>query len=252
MILGLACALGAPTALAEELARDGEHARIETERGPVHVWTPAGYDPSTAITVVFVHGYRTEVDEAWVRFRLPEQFALSGLNAMFVVPAAPSGKDAPLVWPSLHALLATVTVHLGVRMPTRRLVAVGHSGAYRTLVSWLDSPKLDALVLLDAVYGEYRFARWVRANKRRRLINIAYETARFSERMHRALPETRRVDGLPREGFPDARIVYARTDAGHWSLVTDGVALPLALRAIGGARVTTRERPLGLPPVEQN
>jgi hypothetical protein len=57
------------------------------------------------------------------------------------------------------------------------------------------------------------------------------------------------VVGLPEEGFPEARILYAKTTVGHYPLVTDGIALPLALRAIDvpsvqGARF---DLPLGLP-----
>ena len=40
---------------------------------------------------------------------------------------------------------------------------------------------------------------------------------------------------------------YAKTDVGHWQLVTDGVALPLALRAIGVPPVAAIDLPLGLP-----
>src|SRR5205085_4680206 len=112
----------------------------------------------------------------------------------------------------------------------RRLVAVGHSGAYRTLALWLDSPILDTVVLLDAVYGEYSFVPWLRESSAHRLINIANETAPYSDEMHRQLPTTRRFDGLPAEGFPNAPIIYAKTAVGHLSLITDGVALPLALR----------------------
>src|SRR5690606_2160063 len=31
----------------DELVASGRHWRLETERGPVHVWTPASYDPET-------------------------------------------------------------------------------------------------------------------------------------------------------------------------------------------------------------
>ena len=60
---------------------------------------------------------------------------------------------------------------------------------------------------------------------------------------------TKRVDGLPLDGLPDARILYVKTDVGHWELVTDGVALPLALRAIGVPAVASAplHLPLGLP-----
>ena len=227
-------------ALAERVDA-GRHWRIETERGPVHVWIPADYDPATAATVVFVHGYWIDIDDAWIDYRLPQQFALSGINAMFIAPGAPRAKHDRLVWPSLTALVRAVTSNVDVPMPAKQLVAVGHSGAYRTLAAWLPNAQLDTVVLLDAP--------WVRESSQHRLVNIAYETGRYSDVMHRGLPSTVRVDGLPLEGFPDARILYAKTDVGHWQLVTDGVALPLALRAIGVTAVADApvDLPLGLP-----
>ncbi|HEX5061809.1 MAG TPA: hypothetical protein VFV99_20720, partial [Kofleriaceae bacterium] len=215
----------------DEAVTAGRHWRIETDRGPIHVWIPANYDAATAATIVFVHGYFVTVDDAWTDYRLPQQFALSGTNAMFIVAQAPMTKRESLVWPSLTALVRTVKDSVDVPMPTQRLVAVGHSGAYRTLAAWLPNPQLDTVVLLDALYGEFRFVPWLREGKNRRFVNIAYETDRYSDEMHRYLPSTVRVDGLPTTGFPDARILYAKTDVGHWQLVTDGVALPLALRA---------------------
>lgn len=232
----------------EAVAKAGAHFRLETERGPIHVWVPAGYDPATAATIVFVHGYHTDIDTAWDEYRLAEQFALSGVNAMFIAGGAPNGKRSEVVWPSLTQLLASVAGRVDMKMPKHRLVAIGHSGAYRTLALWLDNPQLDSVVLLDAVYAEYSFGPWVRRDAARRLINIAYETGRYSNHMHRSLPTTVRVDGLPLTGFPDARIVYAKTDVGHWPLVTDGVAMPLSLRGLGLPRIALPvELPLGLP-----
>jgi len=235
----------------EDIAKGGMHWRFETERGPLHVWIPAGYDPKTAATVVFVHGYKTDIDTVWADYRLTEQFALSGVNAMFIAGAAPDGKRAQIVWPSLTQLLATVAARIDVAMPNGRLVAIGHSGAYRTLANWLDNERLDSLVLLDAVYGEYRFGPWARDNETHRLVNIVYETGRFSDYMHRAyLPQsTVRVDGLPLDGFPaDARVIYAKTTAGHWAIATDGIALPLSLRALALPRIELPvDLPLGLP-----
>jgi len=233
----------------EDMAKAGQHWRIETERGPVHVWVPENYNPATAATIVFVHGYHVDVDQAWTDYRLDQQFALSGINAMFIVPASPREKRSPINWPSLNALLATVKGNVDIAMPTKRLVIAGHSGAYRTLALWLANQRLDTVVLLDAVYGEYSFMPWVREATDHRLVNIAFETDRYSDWMHRQLPSTVRVVGLPEEGFPEARILYAKTTVGHYPLVTDGVALPLALRAIDvpsvqGARF---DLPLGLP-----
>lgn len=249
MLLGLPTPPTPQEQALDELVAAGRHWRIETERGPIHVWIPAGYDPETAATVAFVHGYFVDIDEAWRDYRLPQQFALSGINAMFIAPQSPTAKRDALVWPSLNALIKTVKDSVDVTMPGKRLVAVGHSGAYRTLANWLPNETLDTVVLLDALYGEFRFMPWVRANKQRRFVNIAYETERFSEVMHRYLPSTVKVDGLPLDGFPDARILFARTDVGHWQLVTDGVALPLALRALGVDAVADapRDLPLGIP-----
>ena len=237
--------------LLEDRVRAGRHWRLETSRGAIHVWIPADYDAATAATVVFVHGYWTDVDEAWSGYRLAQQFAMSGINAMFVAPEAPQAKRVPLSWPSLADLVATVANRVDVAMPAKRLVAVGHSGAYRTLAVWLANSTLDTVVLLDAVYAEYSFVPWVRLSKLHRLVNIVYETGRFSDYLHRQLPSTKRFAGLPLDGLPAARILYVKTDVGHWQLVTDGVALPLALRAIGVPQVASAPAgalPLGLPP----
>jgi hypothetical protein len=233
----------------DEIVRAGQSWRFETARGPIHVWVPASYDPATAATVVFVHGYHVDVDTAWRDYHLPQQFALSGINAMFIAPEAPAGKSSPIAWPSLRGLVASVASQIDVRMPTKRLVVMGHSGAYRTLAVWLANDVLDTVILLDAVYGEYSFAPWARASKSRRLVNIAYETGRYCDYMHRMLPSTVRVDGLPLQGFPDGRILYAKTDVGHWQLVTDGVAIPLTLRAIAVPTLpdAPTDLPLGLP-----
>lgn len=228
----------------------GRHWRLDSVHGAVHVWAPASYDAATAAAVVFVHGYWIGVDDAWATYRLAQQFALSGINALFIAPEAPSAKWRPIAWLSLTELIDTVAEHIDVAMPTGRLVAVGHSGAYRTLAEWLSTPALDTIVLLDALYSDYGLGTWVRRSDRHRLVNIVYETGRYSNYLHRGLPSTRRVTGLPQTGLPDARILYVRTDVGHWELVTDGVALPLALRAIGVPPVASAplDIPLGLPP----
>jgi hypothetical protein len=238
-----------PEVVLDERVQAGHHWRLETARGAVHVWAPADYDAATAATVVFVHGYWVDVDEAWEAYRLSQQFALSGINALFIAPEAPSGKRKPIAWPKLPELLRTVADGIDLAMPTQRLVAAGHSGAYRTLAAWLATPSLDTVVLLDALYAEDGVLPWVRASEDHRLVNIVYETGRISNYVHRRLPSTRRVLGLPLGGLPDARILHVQTDAGHWELVTEGVALPLALRAIGVAAVASAplDLPLGLP-----
>ena len=215
----------------------GTHWRLMTARGPVHVWAPSGYDRRTAVTVVFIHGYNTDVDRAWADYALPDQFARSGVNALFIACGAPASTGRPMVWPSLSVLLHAVEDGLGQPLPAGDVVAVGHSAAYRTLVLWLGHPALRTLVLLDAAYGEIdRFLAWTRADVRHQLVNIASDTIADSNLMHAFLPGTQRVDGLPIHGWPDdtrsARFVYVRTHIGHMPMITGGLALPLALRAL--------------------
>ncbi|MDQ3365960.1 MAG: hypothetical protein M3680_11085 [Myxococcota bacterium] len=236
----------------QALVARGRHWRLETPRGPVHVWAPEGYDAATATTVVYVHGYHADADTVWRAHRLPEQFALSGVNALFVVPAAPTGKRDAIAWSSPAALLRTIKTELDLPLPAGRLAAIGHSGAYRTIIQWLGDARLDTVVLLDAAYVDvWPYRKWVAAGPKRRLINVSIDTIRWSDRLHRTLPSTVTIDGFPREITDElraARILYIRSDIRHWPLVTDGVALPAMLRTLQATRVLEVEPPLGLPP----
>src|SRR5688572_19060357 len=117
-------------------AEGGWHWRLQTHAGALHVWIPAGYDARTAGVVVHLHGFNTEVDDAWVRQRLARQFRQGGRNAMYVVPQAARGGWEHIGWPSVAALLGAVQ---GARIPVPRgdVVLVGHSGAFRTISEWL-------------------------------------------------------------------------------------------------------------------
>ena len=42
--------------------------------------------------------------------------------------------------------------------------------------------------MLDALYVEYGLLPWMRASVAHRLVNIVYETGRFSDYLHRRLP----------------------------------------------------------------
>ena len=220
----------------------GSHARIETDAGPVHVWTPTGFHADTAGVVLYVHGYYTDVDAAWAEHRLGEQFAASGRNALFIVPEAPRGARPAVNWPSLGALIRTVRARLDMVRPGGPVIAFGHSGAYRTLISWLDYPALDQLVLLDAMYGEEdTFADWLRGSPARRMIVIGADTLRWTESFVEGFPEARVLDRIPDDatlaeiGGPPRgeRLVYVRSQQGHLPIVTAGDLLPLSLRMTG-------------------
>ena len=224
------------------------HQRIEGPQGAVHVWTPHDYDPSTAATVIYVHGYFVDVDTAWRQYRLRDQFQDSGVNALFIACESPRSEQDRVSWPSLRALLdvaRTVTP-----LPSGRLVAIGHSGAHRTLSNWLENERLDTVVLLDAAYGELTpYATWLGSRRGRRLIDVGDITLEATDAFHGGLPDSFVLEGFPSAGrgtFPetvrDARVVYVRSRVGHMALVTQGVAIPMLLRTLSAPLLPGFER----------
>lgn len=229
----------------DELVEGGRHWRLATVNGGVHVWIPRGYNFKRADAVVYVHGYYTNVDQAWNDHGLEAQFAVSTINAMFIACEAPTGPAQPVRWQSIAALLDTVERGIGQPPPRRRIVAIGHSGAYRTILDWLDEPLLDTVVLLDAAYGEIEAYRtWVLAANKNRLIDVGDNTTKkWTEQLHALLPETLILDGFPsvEDEIPrsarQAKIVYIRSNLGHLPLVTGGIALPMVLRTLRAKRL---------------
>jgi hypothetical protein len=240
-----------------DAVRLGTHARLTLPQGPVHVWIPSGYHPDGAATILYVHGYYDSVDDAWTGHRLPEQFALAGCNALFIAPEAPTSGGPPVNFPDLTELVEQVEARMGVWRGTGPLVAVGHSGAYRTLERWLDAPLLDTVILVDALYDEEEpFARWYRASPEHRLISVGDDTIRWTEDLALELEGTVVADHFPiaaESWTPEqraARHLYVRSQFGHMAQITSGISLPLLLRLLPVARLpdTAWHQPLGQLP----
>jgi hypothetical protein len=217
----------------------GRHVRIDGPRGPIHVWIPASYHADTGATILYLHGYFDDADTAWTGHQLAQQFALSALNAVFVVPEAPVAQKVPINYPDLGELLRLVEDGAGVARGAALTVAVGHSGAFRTLQAWLDEPLLDQMVMIDAMYGdEDAIVGWVRASPRHRLIFVGEDTLLATESVAEKLPDTLTIDRFPPtyDTWPaaarTARSVYIRAQFAHMPLVTEGIVLPSLLRLL--------------------
>ncbi len=228
--------LGTATVVDEEEPADpseGLHLRLLTDRGPVHVYEPQGYDPSTAGTLVYVHGYYTDLDSAFRQQHLAAQFGNSNINALFISPEAPAQYTEAVKWSSLRELLETVKVS-GVKLPKGAVVAMAHSGGFRTLVPWLSSGLLDTVVLLDGLYGnEEDFAAWVdeATDNHRRLLLVGSDTASRIERFVAGRVDVERAAlPLPSAVSPGSRLLFLRSQVGHMELVTEGRAIPEVLR----------------------
>ena len=217
----------------------GKHVRIDAPRGPIHVWIPASYRADTGATIVYVHGYFDDADTAWTGHQLPEQFALSALNAMFVVPEAPVAPRTPINYPELGEVLRLVEERTGAVRGAALTAVVGHSGAFRTIEAWLDEPLVDQIVMVDAMYGEEPpLIAWYNASPRRRLITVGQDTVLGTESVASKIPETLLVDRFPPtwDTWPakakTAKHVYIRAQYGHMPLVMEGIVLPSLLRLL--------------------
>jgi hypothetical protein len=237
----------------------GRHVRIDGPRGPIHVWIPASYHADTGATILYVHGYFDDADTAWTGHQLPEQFALSALNAIFIVPEAPIAQKTPINYPDLGELLRLVEDKTGAIRGAALTVAVGHSGAFRTLQTWLDEPLIDQLVMVDAMYGdEDLIVGWYKASPRHRLISLGEDTVLGTESLASKIPETFTMNRVPPayELWPPqartAKHLYVRAQYQHMPLVTEGIVLPSLLRLLPVERLADEpwKLPLGsLPPL---
>jgi hypothetical protein len=225
-----------------QVVRGGRHWRLGTAQGVVHVWRPNGFVPRTAGTVLYVHGYYTDVDGAWRDHSLAQQFSASRANALFIAPEAPNGGGQDVQFKDLAELLSTVSRLTKQPLPQGPVIAVGHSGAYRTLSQWVSYESLREIYLLDALYAnEVEFDAWLDRPplaEAKRLVMVGYETNVHSEAFcggERRECSARR-DDIPRR-FSEftrqqkrAKILYLQSQYDHMQIVTGGQVIPLLLR----------------------
>jgi len=229
----------APDQVSEQVS-GGMHWRLLTAKGPVHVWQPRGYDPTTAGTVVYVHGYYTNVDNAWVQHALAEQFAASKANALFIVPEAPSGGDQEVFWPVLSDLVNEVERQLTGMKVHEPVVVVGHSGAWRTIGSWVDEPRIQSFLLLDALYGfDDKFQAWLDrhpGSDQPLMTLVSRDTSSRVAPFLAQIPTAKRRASLPatyREltsAEKTVAVLEIHSELGHMEIVTSGKVLPVLLR----------------------
>jgi len=223
----------------EDTVAGGKHWRIKTAAGAVHVWVPDGYDRETAGTVVYVHGYWTDADGAWANYELAKQFRASHQNALFIVPDAPQNNDDSVKWPALKDLRRAVT-RANIHLPDGPVIVMGHSGAFRTVMQWVDHRLVEQIILLDAMYaGESAFDEYISAGKRadeHKLIVVGASTALASQSFVDRYKFAVAREKMPGElsGFSrrerNAKLLYIRSQFEHMAIVTSGKVIPLLLR----------------------
>jgi hypothetical protein len=143
----------------------------------VAIFVPKGFRAGDATDLVFYfHGWRNNVDDTLAKYRVAEQLAASGVNAVLVL--AEGAKNAPDSFGGkleetgvfsrlVSDVLATLKARgmIGSTKPGS-IVLAGHSGAHRVMAFILTRGGLTANIrevyLFDALYGQSeKFAHWI-------------------------------------------------------------------------------------------
>jgi hypothetical protein len=143
----------------------------------VALFVPKGFRAGDSTDLVFYfHGWRNNVDDTFAKFRIAEQFAASGVNAVLVLPEgaknAPDSFGGKLeetgVFSSLVDDVLSTLKARGMIEKTRpgSIVLAGHSGAYRVMAFILTrggrTGNIREVYLFDALYGQLeKFAHWI-------------------------------------------------------------------------------------------
>ncbi|MEA2699124.1 MAG: hypothetical protein QOI66_3395 [Myxococcales bacterium] len=214
--------------------------RLKAPQGVVRVYRPPHYDAAKAGLAIYVHGLYTDVDHAWAEHQLPEQFAASRRNALFIVPAARSEATAMPPWDDLQTLLDLIARELPSDLlpdATAPLVIAGHSGAYKQIVQWLSDVRLHTLLFLDALYGgEVELRAWLDAATENRMALVNHDTVPAAHTFIQDIPyalyrkrcPTQLTSLTPAER--EAKLLSMDTHTDHFGIVTNGTVLPMLLR----------------------
>lgn len=185
----------------------------------MHLWCRTQSEPQKV--VVYVHGYRDDVDSAFTNHQLAAQFAKSEVDALFIAVAAPSGADQPVVFGDLDELLEWVGAPVAAPV-----LVIGHSGGNRTLKAWLRSSRVEEVVLLDGFYGDAApWTRWLTERPGAVLRAVGQHTFVKAEAWRVSLP-------------PEVReqVTHERAACGHMEIVTAGDWLPKVISESSIAR----------------
>ncbi len=212
--------------------------RFKTQNGPVLVWQPAGYDPKTAGTCVYIHGYYTNVDEALVNHHLIRKFTASRQNATFIMIEAPSKPGDPVRWSSLGDLLEAVEHELSIKLGDP-VGVMSHSAGYKTASLWIGNPRLIHITLLDSLYGfvdTYRLWLASPGKTANLLVTMGGLPKSNTEEILPKLSGVVKRPGVPvlyNDFSPEekaAKILYMTTTIPHMDLVEKDAVIPVLLR----------------------
>lgn len=216
----------------------------------VRIFVPAGWDGTAPIAVAtHFHGHSATIDEVDAAQSLHVQHALSGRNAVFVLPQGPveaaDSDFGQLDEPGGYATLVRDVVAVLYRAGYAHTAALGsqvlaaHSGGYSVTANVVEAGGLpvDGVHLFDALYArEDTFADYARAGGRLRSV---WTASGGTDDENRALARTLAEEGIAVcEGFTDAElaacaVIVGASEATHEGCVSEERAWARWLAASG-------------------
>ncbi len=152
------------------------------------IYVPPQFSSAQKISYVFwFHGWGNNIDSACKQYKLTEQFAASGRNAVFIFPEGPKNasdsyggklEQADVFQGLMKDVITQLTAHKIIK-PVNRfnindydISLAGHSGAYRVISRILNKTPVNEVILFDAMYGgNDAYLEWL-AVPAHRFINI--------------------------------------------------------------------------------
>lgn len=206
----------------------------------VGIFIPKGFrETGTVDLLVHFHGWNNTVAGTFQRYRLVEQLAASGRNAVLVVPEgphnAPDSFGGKLEDPDgfkrfIHDVQTVLRQQAGFTnqdFALGRILLSGHSGGYKVISSILAcgglSDKVSEVWLFDALYGQTeKFLAW-HDQQHGRLLNIYTEhggTKGETEKLlallkQRGTPYFAGQDDTAKPADLKAKLVFLYTALGH-------------------------------------
>ena len=155
----------------------------------VGIFVPNGFKPGGGVNlIVYFHGHRNHVSQVIDTFKLEEQIAKSGVNAILVVPQGPldvpdsGGGKLEHDDDAFERFVVDVSTYLeaeGITPDNRigNIALVAHSGGYNVTAAILHRGGLSELIhdviLLDATYGGLQwFADFAAAHPTDRIVSF--------------------------------------------------------------------------------
>jgi hypothetical protein len=142
-------------------------------------------------------------------------------------------------WPALTDLRRAIA-RANIKLPNGPTIVIGHSGAFRTVMQWVDHKAVAQVILLDALYGgQHAFDEFIDSGSRanhHKLIVIGNDTSENSDAFAKNYPFAVVRNSMPASAGDfkarekSAKFLYIKSQYGHMPIVTSGKVIPVLLQ----------------------